>query len=474
MYKRLFSLFLLLFTIAGCTDLYVPPSHSNADLVPPVYTLASTATEQRTPWWRQFASPELDHLIAASLESNFSLHQAWARLSQAQATAVKAGAERYPRVSGLVGAAHNRTGGQQEDETSRDDYSLGLAAAYEVDLWGRVKAARYQAQEDVLASREAVSAAAISLSAEVAIAWLDLVGARMQEAQLQKQLDLNRKLLQLVEWRFAASKASALDVYQQQQTVAAIEGALIPTRTAQETALHRLALLTGRPATEAVDAQQTLFPAAPSLPVDGLTADLLGQRPDIRAQAHRLESAAWSIAEARADRLPQLNLTGEFSYNAGVLESLLEAWFLRLAADFTASLIDGGAKVAEVERTRAVADEDLAAYRELVITAIKEVEDALTQEKQLRKSIANIDKRIKLIGMAYREATWRYLNGLSDYLPVLREQVNLITTQQDRIISEKELLQARVRLHRALGGTWTDDLMPAPALSFSDATSSKH
>jgi outer membrane protein TolC len=129
----------------------------------------------------------------------------------------------------------------------------------------------------------------------------------------------------------------------------------------------------------------------------------------------------------------------------------------------TGPIFDGGYRRAEVEHSRAVLDERLAAYRNTVLTAIREVEDALTREQQYRDFLINIDKQLRLTEMAYREATWRYLNGLNDFLPVLREQINLITFQLDRIKTGADLLKARIGLYKALGGSWMADIAE-PAL----------
>ena len=469
MYQRSFFLLLFAALLAGCTDFHTPLTKPTANLIPPAYRFYTEKQNTLVPWWKQFHNKELEELIQEGLRHNFSLQQTWARLIQAQSIARKAGADSFPYINAAAGGAHNRAGKEDGTETNTDDFSFGLSIGYEADLWGRVKATKNIATLDAQAKNEDVYAAAMSLSAEIAIAWLDLLSARQQAEQLTTQLNLNKRLLELIELRFATSKASALDVYQQNQTVTGIEGALILIEGKEQTALHRLAVLIGRPPTATLNTTQTIFPQIPTLPPGGLPADLLSQRPDIRSQGLQLQGATWSIAAAKADRLPQLNLTGELTYNSSIIESLLDAWLLRLAASFTAPLMDGGARSAEVQRTRAVAEERLAAYRESVILALKEVEDALVFEHQHRKSIANIDQQITLSKMAYREATWRYLNGLSDYLPVIREQINLITAEQDRITTERDLIQTRVTLHKALGGTWTDKLVPDEAMSLSTA-----
>lgn len=454
-------LLILSITISGCIDLRPMISPLEPQQLPETFTLYSEESLPDT-WWLSFNSDELNGLMEQGLQDNYDLLQTWARLKQARAIAVKAGADRYPHLDGSVGGVHTRLRNSEGDELTSDDLSLGLVARYELDLWGRVKAESQSAALDAEARREDVNSAAFTLSGRISETWIDQLQARQEQQLLKEQLAINNKLLGLIETRFANAQASALDVYQQKQTVTAIGGRLITTMGNLRIAEHQLAVLTGQAAPADLNLQQVEFPQITPTPPTGLPAELLARRPDIRAAGLRLQGAAWEIAAARADRLPRLDLTGSFTYNAAVLETLLDSWVLRLAANLAGPILDGGKRRAEVERTRAVAQENLAAYRQVVLTAIREVEDALTREQQYRDSLDNIAQQIELTRMAYREATYRYLNGLSDFLPVLREQINLVTTQLDYIQTGGDLLTARVSLNKALGGSWPEAL-PEPA-----------
>ncbi len=447
------------FLLHGCTDLRPALPTPQPDNFPTAFSLF-TAEPVPTQWWQSFNSQELNTLIEQGLNNNNDLKQAWARLKQAKAIAAKKGAEKYPELDFNGEGIHNRRRDDKGTEATVDSFSLGLSAAYEIDLWGRIRASLESAELTVAAQREDVNAAAFSISAGIADTWVRHINMAQQRLQLQEQLDLNNNLLELIEMRFTMAKANALDVYQQKQTITAIQGGLITVRGNREITRHQLALLTGRPAGTDIGLNQSTYPEITPLPPTGLPADLLARRPDIRAAGLRLRGSAWEIAAARADRLPQLKLTGSFAYNSGVLETFLDSWLLRLAASLTGPIFDGGRRKAEVNRTRAVAEERLAGYRQAVLTAIREVEDSIVREQQFRESLANITTQIELTRMAYREATYRYLNGLSDFLPVLREQINLITTQLDYIQAGNDLLTARINLYKALGGNWTDDLRP--------------
>jgi NodT family efflux transporter outer membrane factor (OMF) lipoprotein len=275
---------------------------------------------------------------------------------------------------------------------------------------------------------------------------------------LQEQLEVDRTFLELVELRFEKGMVSALDVYQQRQVVAEVE-AEIPLEEATEQLLrHELALLLGKPPGTPIEIEETKLPSPPALPALGLPADLLANRPDVRAAGLRLRAADWQVAEARANRLPSLRLTAGASYGAEELDLLFDNWLLNLAANLTAPLLDGGRRAAAVERQEAVAAENLARYRETVITALKEVEDALVRETKQRQHLAGLQRQIDVAGKALEEAVERYRKGLNDYLPVLTQLASTQRLARSLITQQATLMRYRIALHRALGGRWTDGL----------------
>ena len=456
--RFLLLIFLLLQPLfsCGCMDLRPDPVEPVPTSFPDHYSLYNTADDSTLPWWNGFHNPELDQLIKSGLTGNLNLQEGWARLSQARALAAKSKADQYPDLWMDGTAAHLRTDSSDSRQHTSDNFGLGLIVGYEIDLWGRIRAKVRGAELDLFATREDVNGLMLSLSSMIGEAWVELLSQRQQQQQLTRELEINTKLLELIEMRFTMSRASALDVYQQGQTVTALKGGLINSRARRQLQLNQLALLTGRFATTDLQLVQVEFPKISALPPTGLPAALLAGRPDIRALGLRLQSANWRVAAARADRLPKISLGGAVNYTATALDILMDNWILRLAASVTGPIFDGGYRRAEVERNRAVVDERLAAYRGTVLTAIREVEDALAREQQYRDSLSNIDQQLQLTRMAYREATRRYLNGLIDFLPVLREQINLITFQLDRIRTGADLLKARIGLYKALGGGWME------------------
>jgi len=423
--------------------------------VPEQFSLYSQTLDTTNRWWESFESADLNALVDEALTNSPSIQQAWARLAQAEAIAAKAGAARYPSLNyeGKAGTTRNGATGNTVEA-----YSIGLTAAYEVDLWGRIKSQTEAAALDREASREQLNTVAISLSSQVALRWTGIVAQRLQTDLIRRQLESNQTSLELIELRFRKSFANALDVYQQRQAVAGTQSR-IPLAELREELLHNeLAALLGRADFQALEVPAAQLPTLSNLPALGIPADVLANRPDVRQAGLRLQSADWSVSAARADRLPAIRLTASGGYAGVSAADLFDDWIANLAASLAGPIFDGGRRKAEVARTRAVANERLGAYRETVINAMKEVEDALVSEEKQREYIIALDHNLALSRSSYKEAVNRYRNGLIEYLPVLVELVSLQNLERDRVVAQFNLLQYRINLYRALGGSWPNEL----------------
>ncbi len=450
--------------ISSCTP-YSPASRLPEEIapVPSSYSIKDTVSDPQQRWWETFGDSELNGLVDEALSGNQTLAAYWARFGKARALAVKAGADNIPTLSGEAGASYARirsTGDSSTQTTEIEDYSLGLVASYEVDLWGRVKAETMSAELAAEASRQDLNGAAITIAAEVAERWARIISQRQQRILLQRQLAANETYLDLVELRFRKSQASALDVMQQRQLVERVK-AQAPLIDLEERLQHdELAVLMGRQPFDAPGFERQALPEIASPPSAGIPVQLLEFRPDIRAAYQRLSAADQDLAAARADRLPALRLTGSAAYSSTELDQLFDNWILNLAAGLTAPLIDGGQRRAEVVYAEYGVQEQLAEYRQTVLNAVREVESALVREEKLRQNITGIENQLKAAQAALEEAGFRYTNGLIDYLPVLTQLLSVQNLELELITRKTELLIARMDLYRAIGSTWTDELEP--------------
>ncbi|WP_319521379.1 efflux transporter outer membrane subunit [uncultured Desulfosarcina sp.] len=424
--------------------------------LPEAYSLYSPETGSLSPWWDAMDSPELSRLIDAALTDNFSLSEAWYRLQQARAAAVQAGADLYPELEAFGSAETTRkdTAGGSGGSVGNQSYELGLTASYEIDLWGRVKSQREAALLEVQATEADLHAAAVSLAAEVALRWVQILSQRLQIQLLEDQLASNMTFLELIELRFSKAMVSALDVYQQKQVVENVRAKIPLVEAEAQLLMHELAVLLGRPPKADLALNQKQMPTVGQLPPLGLPADLLAARPDVQAAGMRLRAADWQLAEARANRLPALSIGAGAQYGPEELDLLFDTWLLSLAANLTAPIFDAGRRAAEVDQMQATVDENLWAYRRVVLTAVKEVEDALERETRQREHIEALKAVTTAARRGLEEALARYRRGLSDYLPVLTQLITVQDLERDMIEQREALIQYRIGLYRALGGSW--------------------
>lgn len=436
--------------VSGCS---VPkaPELSDALTLPDRFS-ASGSVAMEPQWWRAFDDAELERLIERALASNLSLQAAWERLEQARAAAVKSGASRYPELS-LSGSA-STSESRGDTRGSSQSYTATLAAGYELDLWGRVRATAEAAEMDLHASKEQLRTAQITLSAEVASAWYRLRGERLQAALLQSQIALNEKHLELTERKFRSAQAKASDVLQQRQSLESSRSEALQVQKSILLYEHQLSLLLGSvPGELRLDAETTL-PAPPALPDTGIPSELLMQRPDVKAAYYDLMASDRRLAAAVADRYPKLSLTASAGSSALKAGDLFDTWILSLAGNLTAPLYDGGLRKAEAERTEAVRNEAFYGYAQTLLEALKEVEDALTEIDHQKRYLESLDKQLLLSQAAVEQLREQYLRGSGSFVSFLNAQLSHENLQRSRVTAERELLESTITLYRALSTGW--------------------
>ncbi|MDH5673290.1 MAG: efflux transporter outer membrane subunit [Myxococcales bacterium] len=435
----------------------LPASHGaeNAAATP----AEPTSTHKPERWWRDFGDPELDRLIDAGLQGNFDLHAAWARFAQAQATADEVGAPRWPSLDAELGASiSSRPFIPSQPPQQIRGFSASLRAGYELDVWNRIGSGIKAAALDRDAAADAVQAMAITLSAEVTEAYLDLAEVRARRKMLERQREISGTFVELLQLRFGQGLSSAVEVNQQRQGVLELDAQLELTHSAEAVAAHRLALLLGKaPGSLALGAREDL-PQPPPLPALGIPSELLQRRPDVRAARRRVEAADHRVAAAVAARLPSLRLTGSITSSPNNRNNWLldPAW--NLAAGLLMPLIDGGSLAARAERQRAVLSEAVASYGDAIVSALTEVQNALVQSRQQRLQIETIESQLEVATVTLEQARQRYSNGLTDFLTVLTALRSQQQVELSLLAAQRRQLSHRIQLYRALGGTWTREL----------------
>ncbi len=400
-------------------------------------------------WWHILDSEELNNLVTIGFTNNLNLANAWSRLRMADSLARKASSYKYPNLNFKADTAYIE---EERGRANNESYGISLAAAYELDVWGKIRAYSESKNLETIATAEDVKATALLISGSITESWLNIKAAKAKLQLLKQQVESNVKTLDLLETRWRVSLTAAVDVFQQQQILARSKS-LIP-QAEQELAIYKqqLAYLLGYTPETEIKIKNDGLPTLPSLPNTGIPADLLENRPDVKSAWLRVQSSDWNVVAAKANRLPTISLTGSVGYNETDLNNLFENWIMNLAAGLVAPLIDGGNRRAEVSYQEALTDISFIEYKDTVLTALKEVENALTKDIYQKKYLEEIKVQHEYASKTLTQAAQRYQKGVTDYLPVLSALNSKQDLERNIITVEENLLLNRVDLYKALGG----------------------
>ncbi|HNI76281.1 MAG TPA: efflux transporter outer membrane subunit [Giesbergeria sp.] len=404
-------------------------------------------------WWERFGDPQLSALVAQALQAHPSALSAQAALRQARAQARVQAAGMLPDVSLSGSAQRSRSGGQ-----TGNSFQVGLDAGWEPDLFGRLDAGVQASQADARAAQASLEQVHVSLSAEVALEYIALRSLQQRLAIAQRNLETQQQTLQITDWRVQAGLATSL-VAEQARAAAEQTAAQVPQLQASlAQARHALAVLTGQ-APAALDAALAAPQAVPqpsqALALD-IPADTLRQRPDVRVAQERVQAALARVSQADAARYPSLRLSGSLGLRALTLGALGDSASLvhSLLGSVAVPLFDGGATQAQVQVQQAALEQARQAYQLAVLTALKEVEDALVALQGEAARLAHLQQAAQAAGNAALLAQQRYASGLIDFASVLETQRTQLATQDALATSQANLGSNHVRLFKALGGGW--------------------
>jgi len=425
------------------------PSKTELAVKSPVAFTQTGDTILPDRWWTSFKDTTLNTLVDSALASNLDLAAAWQRFRAAEAVRAREGGDRWPQLAASAQSALNRP---KPDFAGGENVQLGVAAGYEVDLWGRirnqVKAETYRS----LASLADYQTAAISLSAEIALTWYRLQAALSQLNLSEEQIVTNENIVRLIRARFGGGQVRAVDILRQTQLLEATRDQKIFFETNVALLEHQLAILLGRAPQESPKMDSIRLPELPPLPETGLPLELVRRRPDIRQAFLQLQAADRDWAAAVRNRYPRLNVRLSGQLRANDFQSLFENWAYTLGGNLLAPLFYGGSLQAEADRNEAIKKQRLYTYGQTVLTAFREVEDALIRESKQGERMEVLKKRLELANKTNNQLRNEFLNGLSAYLDVLLGLDQEQQLRRDYIDARLEQLEIRIALYRALAG----------------------
>jgi NodT family efflux transporter outer membrane factor (OMF) lipoprotein len=451
----------LLVLCGGCA---LQPAATGRLELPAHFAQAPGSASGRWPaadWYRGFGSAELDGLIGRAQRGNADLAAARARLVQADAQARIAGAALLPSLDAAGNlqyyAGHSGAGSAHET-----DWAALFSASYEVDFWGRNHALAQSARLAAQASAADRDTLALTTLAGVADAYFQVLALRERLASARLDASATQSVLQLLEARYAAGLANAVELANQRAAAASV-ALVVPQLQQQESAARSaLALLLGE-YPEGFDVRaDTLQTLEEPAFAAGLPSELLLRRPDLIAAEARLRAAQADVVVARAALLPSLTLAGAAglqnpAVQAAVLTLTGPGPSLALSGSLVQAVFDGGRRRALRDQARARAEELLQGYRAAVLAALQDVETALALLDSLNAQQGAQRQVLEQSEHAFDGAQRRYREGSGDYLTLLTAQRTLYAARDGYIQYRLARLQALIGLSKALGGGWQVD-----------------
>ncbi|WP_285409015.1 efflux transporter outer membrane subunit [Pseudomonas sp. FR229a] len=420
------------------------------------------ALQSNRQWWTQFGSPELERLVEQARLGSYDLAAAMARVRQAQASATIAGAPLLPELKAGLNAnrqklIHGKGYSQLDvspENRSLDYYDAELSASYEIDFWGGNRAARDSAVFAVQASEFDRATVELTLLSGVANSYTQTLALREQARIAELNLKNAQNVLHLVQTRFDAGSATALELAQQKSLVAEQQRRLPLVQQQAREALISLAALLGQPV-QALRLPEQSFAQLhwPDI-ASGVPSDLLSRRPDIASAEARLAAAQADVTVARAAMLPKITLTASLGSGADLAADLLRTTFYNLSTGLTAPIFNNGRLSAERDKAKARQDELLESYRGAIINGFADVEKALSSIRGLDEQRQWQSEELTQAQTAFDIAQSRYQAGAEDLLTVLQTQRTLYAAQDLNVQLRQSRLQASIALYKALGGDW--------------------
>ena len=452
--------------LAGCTtngpNLKEPAPVSGA-----AYRHSDGAADSaRLPaaWWTVYQDETLNKLEQRAVRDNPGVRASAQRLLQAQAQLGVYRAAQLPTVNVGTSVANSRSSAQTSQSLAMggraiegNNFTVGASLSYELDLWGRVRRVVEAADAQALAAQDDRDGVILLLSAQVAQTYWQLRGLDVERTILDSALATRRESQQLIEARFNAGLSNELDVSRARIERANAEADLHDVQRQRNSLEHALAVLVGvSPSAPLVPAGAAL-PAPPSIPV-GLPASLLSQRPDLAGSVAQLRAANAQIGVAEGAFYPSVSLTGNFGYASESLSKLAGGSARQFSIGplaLSLPLFDGGRNKANLAIAKARYDEALANHEGRLLTALREVEDALSDVKQ-RQLQADVQVQAQqAAARAYEVAKARYERGVSSYLDVTDAQRSALAADRAFAAIRTQRLLATVAVARALGAGWS-------------------
>lgn len=457
------------------------PAPSPAAAPPLAQGAAGEADADLATWWQRFGDPVLADLVRRGQANNLDVAVAGARLAQARATLRQVQGTARPTLdaSGSVARSVGADSRSIIDPTTGQTltsggdstvYRAGLTAAWEADVFGGIRRSIQAARADAEAQAANLHFAQLTVAADAGQYYVQARLAQKRLGIARANLAAQEETVQIVGWRVQAGLVSALDLEQARQLRAQTAASIPTLENGYVSAVNRIAVLLGEApgAVSALLASGGEIPLAPAVR-DPIPAAIVQRRPDIAAAERALAAETARIGVAQAELYPALRLTGTLAGSATSLGDLASAALGNLAGAISAPIFRGGQLRAAVEGQRAATAAAFGSYRSAVLTALEEVDNALSGLSTAERREAELTAAAEAANNAVIYARAQYRAGLIDFQSLLDSERTLLSSQDSAASARGDRATATVALYRALGGGWQAAPLPATALTSTGA-----
>ncbi len=427
---------------------------------PPVPPAVDPALASLARWWALFDDPALVALVERSVQSNLDVKVAEARVRQARAAVQGAASFLWPTIGSSGSAQRSRTPGFQGNRGNITVlYQAGFDASWELDIFGGVRRNIEAAQADLAAADEARQDVLVTLTGEVAQTYIDLRSFQQRIAIARQNLEIQTRSARITRQRFQAGFVSGLDVANAEAQAATTAAAIPLLESAAQQSIYRLSILLGLNPADLLPelSSPRPIPLQPPVVPLGVPSELLQRRPDIRQAEAQLHAATARIGVVTAELFPRFTIGGSAGVTSSDLGSIGPAnRFWSIGPTVSWNVFDAGRTRAAIEQQEAIGDETLLVYRQAVLNALQEVENALvasTKEQEHRDELVKaVASNRKALDLSMR----LYTQGQTDFLNVIDAQRALTLTEDALATSTGTVLTDLVALYKALGGGWEE------------------
>jgi len=424
-------------------------------------------TVDRGPWWNMYGDPTLDQLTAQVDVSNQNLKASEAAYRQAVALIRQSQSALYPTI-GYTGGAQQTGAGTSSGRTATvsgtsAQYSLGGTLTWEIDVWGNIRRQIESDSAAAQASYATLAAARLSAQSSLVTNYYSLRVSDERKRLLEATVAAYARAMEIVGNQMNAGTVSRLNLAQAQAQYEQTRAQLVAEGITRAQFEHAIAALIGKAPAEFSLPPEKISDQVPTVEA-GVPSALLERRPDIASAERSMAAANAQIGVAQGAYYPQFTINASINFVSTVLSTLLQianaVW--AVGPQLAGTLVDGGARAAQVEGARANFDKTVATYRQTVITAFQQVEDGLAQQRILEE-----EERVQRIAVAAardaeRTALNQYRAGTVDYTTVVTTQTVALQNEQTLLNIRLARYTASSNLIAAVGGGWRDGDMPPP------------